>query len=124
MPNTAKEFRIYRANSQGTGSATKWQLSHKPDEKYNQWMVFLVAAKQTGKDENDNASFDWNNNITVKLGIIDVGEILAVLSGAKNSLGQKGSLYHQLNGVSKSVALNYDQDRGTYYLKITLQDQN
>jgi hypothetical protein len=125
MPNTAKEFRIYRANGQGTGSATSWQLSFKPDEKYNQWMMFLTGAKQTGKDENDNASFDWGNKITVKLGINDIGEFLSVLSGAKNSVGQKGSLFHQTpGGGNKSVGFGYNDQNGGYNLRISAQDKD
>jgi hypothetical protein len=129
-----KQFRIYRANKQNTGTATAWELSYKPQKKYDQYEMFLSAAKQTGTDENGNASFDWSEGkkITVKLGVNDVSEILAVINGVKDSAGYKGSLYHQTpGGGNKSITFEINAPKeGDYYpsmgyrLRIAAQDKD
>lgn len=93
----SKNFRVYKPNNQGTGAASEWQLSRK-DTKYNNVMFFLIGAKQTGKDENDNASFAWKDEtqkVTMKLGENDIGEVLAVLNGLKDKAGTDQGLFHK-----------------------------
>lgn len=93
----SKSFRIYKPNKQGTGAATEWQLSRK-DTKYNNVMFFLVGAAQDGKDENDNSKFSWQDksrSVTMKMGEFDIGEILSVLNGLKNSAGTDKGIFHK-----------------------------
>src|SRR5687768_5293221 len=99
-------FRIYRANKTGNGFATQWQLSYKPKDKYDEFMFFLVGASQNGEDANGNAKFGWKPEegaITCKLGVNDLGEIIAVLTGLQQAAGYKGSLYHQTPGGGNKV---------------------
>lgn len=116
------DFRIYRPNKNKNGYASAWQLSYKPENKYNTWMLFLIVAPQTGEDENGNASFDWKEkSITVKLGENDVGEIMSVLDGRQDQAGYKGSLFHQTpKGGNKSV--QFVASDGGYNLKVSSQD--
>jgi hypothetical protein len=118
-----KSFRIYRANKTNNGVASEFQLSYKEKEPYNKWMTFLKICSQTGVDANENASFDWDGGLTVKLGENDLGELLAVLEGRKDSLGFKGSLFHETpGGGNKSIKLNRLDNGSGYGLSVSGQD--
>jgi hypothetical protein len=84
--------------------------------------MFLVMAKQTGVDENDNASFDWKGGVTVKLGENDIGEILAVAEGRKEAAGYKGSLFHQTQDGGNKVIKFVRTDNG-YSLSVSAQNK-
>lgn len=118
-----KEFRIYRPNKNGNGFASAWQLSYKEQNKYDKYQMFLVVAPQVGLDDNENAKFDWKDkSITVKLGENDIGEILAVLDRRKESVGFKGTLFHQSpNGGNKVIELKNAEKGDGYYFKVSQQ---
>lgn len=117
-----REFRIYKPKQSGDGSATAWQLSFKEQNKYNPWMLFLVAAKQTGMDEKGNAKFDWDNSLTVKLGDADIGELISVLEGRKDKVGSNGSLFHQTPGGGNKVVKFESSDYG-FNVAVSAQDE-
>ena len=85
----SKSFQLYKARNDGSGAVSEWDLGSKKDENDNtiHHCVFLGMAHQKGKDDNDNASFDWDNKVIFKLGVADIGEILAVLVGLKDGVG-------------------------------------
>ncbi len=117
-----RQFRIYKPNKGSTGAASKWELSFKPDQKYNQFLFFLELAKQKGEtDENGNSQFDWDNAISVKLGDNDLGEIIAVLEGRKTSVGTKGSLFHQTPGGGNKV-VGLEASENGFNLSASAQD--
>lgn len=118
-------YRIYRANNNGDGSASEFQLSFKKDEQYNPYLLFLVMAPQGPDNANGDATFLWKEKgITVKLGENDIGEIIAVLDGRKDTLGMKGSLYHQTpNGGNKAIVLNRNE-KGGFWLSVSGQDKD
>lgn len=121
-----KHLRFYRANKNNSGFASSWELSFKEQNKYDPWMMFLRMAPQTGYDQNDNGVFDWEGQgITVKLGENDIGEILAVLQGRKQSAGYKDSLFHQTpGGGSKTIKFTYDEQSNAYGLQVTSKDKD
>jgi len=89
-PKYFPEHRIYKPNPAKNGAASKLQFKIK-QERYREGQLFWVAAQQTGLDENGNASFGWDSTeqkVTMKLDTPDIGEILAVLNGKKDSVGQ------------------------------------
>lgn len=113
--NQPQLYRIYKINKNvDKGAATQFQLSVK-DCKYGEdVMVFAETTKQTGFDSNENASFAWKDKeltITVKLEEVDIGEILAVLSGLKTGLGPKEEgLYHSNARGSSTLNLKASLD--------------
>jgi hypothetical protein len=117
-----QQIRIYRTNKENKGFATAWQLSFKKDAEYDPYLFFLVMAKQDGLNENGNAKYDWKGAINVKLGVFELGEIIAVLDGRKTSVGYNGSLYHQTDQGNKIIKLNAT-DKG-YSLTVSSQDTN
>ena len=79
-----KEYRIYKPSKNNSGSVSSWQVSldSNPEKGNN---VFLDCANQK-QSENDNAAFDWDNKVTVKLGLPDLGAILSVLNGRQDDI--------------------------------------
>ena len=125
-----KEFRIYKPNKNNNGAASKWQLSSKKSEHGITTMLFLTMGSQTGIDSNGNAAFGWTDeskNIIMKLGILDIGELLSVLRGIKSYVGESNNredgkgLYHETekgNSVLKFYCCPPDQYSSTKYYKI------
>tara|TARA_B100000959_G_scaffold67088_1_gene71247 strand:- start:438 stop:986 length:549 start_codon:yes stop_codon:yes gene_type:complete len=137
----AKEYRIYKPNSKGTGAASKFQCRTKwktvDGVDYADLILFLETSQQTGFDSNKNASFGWStsgekNNgksVTMKLGLPDIGEILLVLKGRKKFVGPEPKegrgiepgLYHQKKNGNTSLRLKWSD--GRLYLNISSQDE-
>lgn len=116
-----QEYRIYKPNKNGNGVASKWQLSFKPEKKYDQFELFLVTSSQSGEDEKGNQRFDWESGIIVKIGEADLGEIISVLEGRKDSLGFKGMLFHETPGGGNKV-IKLDSTEKGYTLSVSAQD--
>lgn len=79
-----KDFKLYRAKKDGSGCAMSLKYDPKNDA------VWLSGAKQDGE------VFDWKSNIVMKLGLSDIGELIAVLERRKSFAGQEGGKYQSL----------------------------
>jgi len=103
-----KEYRIYKPYDKDKGGASAFQMkvTLTPEEKIKRKVeLFWVAAKQTGVDDNKNARFGWQDpasSATMKIGMIDVGEILLALRGKKEEV----NLYHQNRSGNTVVKIN------------------
>lgn len=122
-----QSFRVYRANKDGNGAACQIELSWKDDKtgegRGGRYFVFLTLAQQGGDNENGDATFQWKEGIVVKLDPVDLGEFLSVLTGKKESLGTKGSLFHESpGGGNKIIQFAYNTERGGFYLVVSQQD--
>ena len=137
----AKEYRIYKPNSKGSGAASKFQCRTKwksvDGVDYADLILFLETSQQTGFDSNNNASFGWSSSgskdkksksVTMKLGLPDIGEILLVLKGRKQFVGPEPKqgrnvepgLYHQKQNGNTSLRLKWSE--GRLYLNLSSQD--
>lgn len=94
MSNTTRyfpEFRIYKPTQSNSGAASALQI--KLAEVDGRWELQLFwTATQQIPSQTENASFAWKNKektVIIKLGDPDVGEILAVIYGIKDSVGRK-----------------------------------
>lgn len=72
--------------------------------------LFVEAAKQKGArlPTGDKNQFDWENKITFKLGLTDIGQILLVLTGRQKTLGKEGrGLIHrsERDGVTRTSSM-------------------
>jgi hypothetical protein len=115
----AKEFRIYKPNKTKNGSAIKFQGRYDEKSKYPEWLMFLDGAIQTGEDENGNASFGWKEAdkfVTLKLGIPDVSDLLAVISGRK----VESKLYHENTKGNTQFTFTHIPDKG-YRFRLSSQ---
>ena len=121
----AKSFMLYKAKVNGDGTASQWSLGSKKD------CVFLEMANQQGKNNDGNASFDWENKIRFKLGESDIGELLAVLVGCQRGAGpfdpsKKGhkGLFHKNSSGNAILYFGHDdQDRLRIHLSVKKDEQ-
>ncbi|MGL5018937.1 MAG: hypothetical protein ACRDBP_12450 [Luteolibacter sp.] len=64
------EYAIYKPNSRGNGGVVRFGLNKLKA------CMFVDAAAQSGDKQ-----FDWENKITMKWGLSDIGSALAALQG-------------------------------------------
>lgn len=125
--NDPNEMRIYKVSPKdfSRGAASKFQLRVKPTKYEDEILVFVETSRQTGQDDNGNATFAWKDKeqtICIKLEEVDLGELLTVLNGVKDSLGQKGSLFHQTSKGNSTLSLNRAVKDGVpsgYYFEVS-----
>lgn len=121
-----KNFRVYRPNRTGTGSALEVNLRKDEESRWPKYFCFLKMAKQDGTDDNDNARFDWDGGITMKLGEIDLGEMLAVLERRKAKAGTGKGLFHQTDKGNKVLhfeSVKKDEEI-TYKVRLSTSKDN
>ncbi len=95
-----KSFILYKAKNNNNGAASQWSIASQKD------CVFLEMSNQIGRNDDNNAKFDWENKIIFKLGESDIGEILSVLTGCQDGVGpfdqsknkHKGLFHSNKNG--------------------------
>lgn len=106
-----KQFRIYRANKNKTGTASSWQLSFKEDRKFDQFNLFLnITSQAPADDENGNAKFNWKTEqeIIVNLADNDIGNLLSTLEGRKNEC----NIFHESpKGGNKTISLKRVEEK-------------
>jgi len=127
MPNNNvyfPEHRVYKPQKSGTGAASSLQMVMKEVKGRYETQLFWIATQQI-PSENENAAFAWKDKgktVTIKLGDPDIGELLAVLNGAKDSMGRKESafidkpgkgLYHQSPAGSTTMTLQVYKNEKT-----------
>ena len=117
---------IYHPNGRGAGSAMRLEprINRDGDDRYNCFFLEMAAQKSTAQragGKTDYATFDWERKITVKLGFLDVSELLTVLEGrAPHVGGPRKGLYHASGNGNTLIAFSRDQtERGGYYLSLS-----
>ena len=114
-------YRVYKANKQGTGAASEWQLSFKNQERFSPWKLFFSIAKQLNKDENGNPHFNWDNAIRVKMDVTDISEILAVLENKQKEAGYGGKIFHKHGNNNKIINFIHNPEKSNYFIKVSHQ---
>lgn len=90
-------FALYHATSKGNGCALKMALHPAHDD--TDGSIWLTLSNQCGIG-NRNADkpiyprFDWENSVTVKLDFTDLCQILQVLRGECEEIGDGKGIYH------------------------------
>ena len=115
-PDYGTDLSLYHANGKNTGMAVRFSVE--PATSDRDGAVFLAIAKQKtvgnlGAPGPDRfATFDWANKATVKLGFLEVAEILMVFGGQAASLAHAGKdgLYHNSASATTSVSLKRAED--------------
>jgi hypothetical protein len=103
------DYAIYKPNSRGSGGVVRFGLNR------NKAAVFVDAASQSGEKQ-----FDWENKITMKWGLSDLGAVLATLQGRL----PQAKLFHQTEKANSAFELSVreDPERAPYLLSISRQD--
>lgn len=102
------DFPIYKPNSRGTGGVIRFGLNRAKSS------VFVDAASQAGEKQ-----FDWENKITMKWGLSDIGTVLATLQGRL----PQAKLFHQAERANSAfeLSLREDPERAPYLMTISRQ---
>lgn len=104
----SSEYAIYKPNSRGSGGVVRFGLNKAKA------CMFVDAAAQSGEKQ-----FDWENKITMKWGLSDIGSALAALQGRV----PQAKLFHQSEKANSTFELivQDDPDRAPYLLSISRQ---
>lgn len=105
----SSDYAIYKPNSRGTGGVVRFGLNR------TKGSVFVDAALQSGEKQ-----FDWENKITMKWGLSDLGPVLATLQGRQ----PVAKLFHQSEKANSAFELTprEDPERAPFLLSISRQD--
>jgi hypothetical protein len=107
----AADYAIYKPNTRGNGGVVRFELNR------TKAAVFVDAALQQGEKQ-----FDWEQKITMKWGLIDLGTVLAVLQGRQ----PQAKLYHQSEKANSTfeLTLRDDPQRAPYFLTVSRQQES
>ncbi|MEO7099865.1 MAG: hypothetical protein ABI162_10925 [Luteolibacter sp.] len=102
------DYAIYKPNSRGSGGVMRFSLNR------SKAAVFVDAAAQSGEKQ-----FDWEQKITMKWGLSDIGSALAVFQGRV----PQAKLFHQTEKGSSAfeLILRDDPERAPFMVSISRQ---
>lgn len=107
----------WKARKDNSGTAVVFEASRD--------CFFMYAFPQVGEEK-----FDYASRVIAKLGVNDIGEILAVLSrrnpglGKRNENGQFSGLYHQTDKANTIIGLSYDEEKNTFWCSISKKNKD
>jgi hypothetical protein len=103
------EYTIYKPNSRGSGGVMRFGLNP------GKAAVFVDAALQI-----DERQFDWENKLTMKWGMPDLGATMAVLQGRQ----EEAKLFHKTDKSNSAFGLvrRGDPERAPYLMSLSRQD--
>ena len=84
------EYPIYKPNARGTGGVVRFGLN------VAKASLFVDAANQSGEKQ-----FDWENKITMKWGLSDIGTVIALLQGRV----PQAKLFHRAERANSAFEL-------------------
>lgn len=105
------DYTIYKPNSRGNGGVVRFGLNRAKAA------VFVDGAPQSGEKQ-----FDWDNKVTMKWGLSDLGSALAVLQGRI----PQAKLFHQSEKANSAFELTTrdDPERAPLVLTVSRQDSS
>jgi hypothetical protein len=105
----AAEYAIYKPNGRGTGGVIRFEFNRAKGA------VFVDAASQSGEKQ-----FDWEQKITMKWGLSDLGAVLATLQGRQ----EQAKLFHQSEKANSAFELTFrdDPQKAPYFMSMSRQD--
>ena len=103
------EYAIYKPNKRGNGGVVRFDLNP------FKGAVFVDAANQSGEKQ-----FDWEQKITMKWGLADLGAALAVLQGRQ----PEAKLFHQSEKANSAFGFvcRSDPDRAPFLMSVSRQE--
>lgn len=103
------DYAIYKPNARGSGGVMRFGLNR------SKLALFLDAAAQSGEKQ-----FDWENKITMKWGLSDLGAVLATLQGRL----PQAKLFHQSEKANSAFEITFreEPDRAPYLMSLSRQN--
>ena len=96
-PEFPADYAIYKPNPRTTGGVVRFSLNRAKAA------LFVDAANQSGEKQ-----FDWENKITMKWNLSDIGQVLATLQGGQ----AQAKLFHQSEKANSTFELTVRDDPG------------
>jgi len=99
-----------------SGGGTVARLEFHPARLEREGCFFLELARQKTVASSSStgrlvATFDWENKLTVKLGLLDVCSLLLVLEGRSEQAGNgRGGLFHDTAGANTVINLRHQPE--------------
>lgn len=93
------QLAFFHPNASGAGAAVKFELH--PAHDNTSGCIMMIFANQIapltkgGQTDSAFARFDWEHRIAVKLDFTDLSQMLMVLKGFRDSIGEQKGLYHR-----------------------------
>ena len=112
--NTHLSF--YHANGKNSGFAIQFSVDPATPDRDGALYFSIARQKTVGNASAQGldryASFDWQNKASVKLGFLEVAEILMVLGGQASGLSHAGKdvLYHNSPSATTSITFKRAED--------------
>ena len=72
----------------------------KPQANYETGYLYAELAEVLGKDANGNRTYNWEQKIPLKLGIVDIAKLAYALER-----GYSCELFHEFKGTTKGISL-------------------
>lgn len=103
------EYAIYKPNGRGNGGVIRFELNREKGA------VFVDATNQCGEKQ-----FDWEQKITMKWGLSDLGSVLAVVQGRQ----PQAKLFHQSEKANSAFELTArdDPQKAPYMMSVSRQE--
>lgn len=106
------KYTVYKPNKSNQGTASQLELS-------KNGLFWQFSNQLPDKNENNNATFDWKNKITVSLGDNDISSILAFFTKPNE---QEVKLFHETpSGGNKIITLRYNKDNGSFGVSVSFK---
>jgi hypothetical protein len=104
------EYAIYKPNSRGSGGVVRFELNRAKEA------VFVDAAAQAGEK-----AFDWEQKVTMKWGLSDLGMVLAVLQGRQ----AQAKLFHQSERANSAFEFSArdEAQRAPFLMSVSRQEE-
>jgi hypothetical protein len=118
---------FFHPNSKGSGSALRLEprINRDDNDRYNCFFIEMAPQKTLaarGAGGMTPATFDWTKKITVKLGFLDLAELLTVMEGRAPKVGgERNGLYHASAGSNTLIAFQRNPDTGTYFFALSIK---
>ncbi len=106
-----EDFKLYKPRKNGAGSASKWNVNVKCKA------VFLELSQQIAPMGSEKM-FDWDNKLIMKLGVADLGELIATLENRQQSM----KLFHQTEDGNSTLNISKN-DKGGWFLNIGVKKE-
>jgi hypothetical protein len=97
-------------NQHGTGCSVRFELHPAHDNVEGSVFITFAAQKTVGSFENGHRifpTFDWANNITVRLNVIEIASMLEVFRGYREKMGDGNGIFHATASANTIITLEH-----------------
>jgi len=113
------DFKMYKPNAKGTGSAVQFTLHPAHDDVDGCLMMTLACQKTVGDMRGPNPTFStfaWDASMTIKLDFTDLTQVLQVFRGEIESINEDHGLFHRAPGYNTIIKFRHVLEGGSGYM--------